>query len=189
VVQLKVALSEADDLIFAVIPSRFPAEEPDGEEEPGQPPGAHTRTSVQWNGLPRNEDCIPARKCLSGNNFPIQTIHAGGLFPSGMKTPDRKSSGRMIALTIGCEASAFGMTDEIANPSAPERGRSDGQHDQHLHQRTPRGDVSVVERTPEGGCDCHEKNRHEHRVQYPGAKEGCTGQGRPVDALEYPASR
>lgn len=41
---------------------------------------------------------------------------------SGMKVPDKKSSRRMTALTIGCEASAFGMTDEIARPERAEGG-------------------------------------------------------------------
>jgi hypothetical protein len=35
-----------------------------------------------------------------------------------MKIPDRNSIGKMIALTIAAEASAFGMTDVAASPSA-----------------------------------------------------------------------
>jgi len=35
-----------------------------------------------------------------------------------MKTPDRKSSGRIDALTMAGEASALGMTEVIAKPRA-----------------------------------------------------------------------
>ena len=131
------------------------------KSRPASPQAATTRTSVQWKGLPRNPACIPARKCLSGKIRPTQSIQAGGLFPSGMKTPDRKSSGRMTALTIGCEASAFGMTAEIARPERAERGRADDEHDQHSHQGGPGGDVSAVERAPERGRDRHQQHRHE----------------------------
>ena len=37
-----------------------------------------------------------------------QMIQLGALEPIGMKTPERKRRGRMVALTIAGEASAFG---------------------------------------------------------------------------------
>ena len=47
-----------------------------------------------------------------------QRIQLGALVPSGMKMPERNSSGRMVALTIAGEASALGITVVMANPRA-----------------------------------------------------------------------
>ena len=119
---------------------------------------------------------MPARKCLIGKIRPTQTIHPGGLFPSGMKTPDKKSNGRMTTLTIGSDASAFGMIDAIANPSAQNAAALTTSMTS-IRTRVARGDVGVVESTPERGRDRHEQNRNQHRVQYPGAKERPLGSG------------
>src|SRR5271165_680902 len=85
---------------------------------PARPQAATTTTSVQLNAVPRNPACMPLAKCQTGKIRAIHTIHAGALLPSGMKTPDRNSSGRIDALTIAGAASAFGMTAVTANPSA-----------------------------------------------------------------------
>ena len=61
---------------------------------------------------------MPSAKCRTGNIRATQTIQAGALLPSGIKTPDRNSSGRIDALTIAGAASALGMTAVIAKPSA-----------------------------------------------------------------------
>ena len=61
---------------------------------------------------------MPRAKCQTGKIRAIQTIQAGALLPSGMKTPDRNSSGRIDALTMAGAASAFGMTAVTAKPSA-----------------------------------------------------------------------
>ena len=99
--------------------SGFPAEEADSEEESGNPPGGYyqdvgpVERGAEEPGLHAGEE-MPDREDSADPEH-----QAGGLFPSGMKIPDRNSSsGRMTALTIGSEATAFGMTAEIANPSA-----------------------------------------------------------------------
>ena len=61
---------------------------------------------------------MPSAKCRTGKIRAIQTIQAGVLLPNGMKIPDKNSSGRIVALTIAGAASALGMTELIAKPSA-----------------------------------------------------------------------
>src|SRR5262245_38867983 len=85
---------------------------------PASPQAATTSTSVQWKGVPRNPACIPSAKCLTGKIRAIQRIQSGVLFPNGMKIPDKKSKGRIVALTMAAEASALGITAVIASPSA-----------------------------------------------------------------------
>ena len=47
-----------------------------------------------------------------------EPIHAGASSPSGMKMPERKSNGRIAALTMGGAASAFGIAPVNASASA-----------------------------------------------------------------------
>ena len=62
-------------------------------------------------------------------------IQAGALSPNGMNTPDRKSNGRIVALTIGAAASAFGMIAVTANPSAQNATAPTTSMTQEAHQR------------------------------------------------------
>jgi len=45
-------------------------------------------------------------------------IHDGALLPSGMKIPDRNSSGRIVMFTIAAAASELGIAAVTARPSA-----------------------------------------------------------------------
>jgi hypothetical protein len=49
---------------------------------------------------------------------PTTFIHCGASGPSGMKMPERNSSGRMIAFTTAGAASAFGTIAVVASPRA-----------------------------------------------------------------------
>src|SRR5260370_31879472 len=96
---------------------------------------------------------MPSAKCRTGNIRAIQTIQAGALLPSGIKIPDRNSSGRIDALTMAGEASALGMTEAMAKPSAQKLAAPDHQHDEEPEQRDAGRDSGAVEDPAEGGGD------------------------------------
>ena len=52
---------------------------------------------------------MASAKCFTGKTAPMNRIHAGASSPSGMKMPERNSSGRIAAFTMGGAASAFGI--------------------------------------------------------------------------------
>ena len=68
--------------------------------------------------LPRKPARIASAKCFTGKMSATVVIHVGASSSSGMKMPDRNSSGRIVAFTIGGAASAFGITQVSASASA-----------------------------------------------------------------------
>jgi hypothetical protein len=82
---------------------------------PAAPHAATIPTSTQLKLVPRKPACSPSAKCRTGKMRDTRTIQLGALAPSGMKMPERNRSGRIVALTIAGEASAFGMTVVMAN--------------------------------------------------------------------------
>lgn len=64
--------------------------------------------SYQWKVVPRKPACMLSAKCLTGKILAVQVIQVGALSPIGMKIPDRSSSGRIVALTIGAPRRSTG---------------------------------------------------------------------------------
>ena len=129
------------------------------------------RTSVQWNGVPRKPACMPRAKWRTGKTFATHRIQLGVLLSKAMKMPDRNSSGRIVALTIGAAASAFGTTEVTARASALERPRSDGDHHDELQKRDTGGQVGVVEHAPECRRDGDEQAGNEKGMHHAGGEE------------------
>ena len=102
------------------------------QDQPPQPQTATTRTSVQLKAVPRKPACMPAAKWRTGKIRATQTIQAERS-PSGMKIPDRKSSGRIVAFTTAGAASAFGMRSRRKAERA-EAGRADDEHDEEAQE-------------------------------------------------------
>jgi hypothetical protein len=59
---------------------------------------------------------VASRNGLTGKMSPTSWIHRGAS-STGMNTPDRNSTGRIVALTIAGAASALGMIDVHASAS------------------------------------------------------------------------
>ena len=75
-------------------------------------------TSVQLYAVPIKPACMLRAKCQTGKILAIQWIQDGALFPSGIKIPDRKRRGKILALTTAGDASASFTVVVIAKPSA-----------------------------------------------------------------------
>ena len=90
----------------------------------------------------------------------------GASFPSGMKIPDRKSSGRIDAFTIAGAESAFGIAAVIAKPRAQEARGPDDHHDKEPDERHPSRHVSLVkDPAKRRRQNAHEQQRNEESVE------------------------
>ena len=86
---------------------------------PPTPHAATTTTSVQLNGVPMNPAWRPGGKVVDREDPGERDVtQAGAPLPSGIKIPDRKSSGRIVALTIAGALSALGISEVTATPRA-----------------------------------------------------------------------
>ena len=106
-----------------------------------------------------------------------------------MKIPDRKSSGRIVAFTIGGAASAFGITAVIASASAANDSDPTRKVSDELEQRQPRRERRVVDEPAEHEHDRHEERADDHRVQHARREVGARRQRRPAEALQDPLRR
>ena len=97
----------------------------------GTPPASRPRNASPGR-LARRTGSTPARRS-----------------PSGMKMPERKSSGRIVAFTMGGAASAFGIAAGQRQRQRRERQRPDQEHDEELQERRPHRERAVVERLAE----------------------------------------
>jgi hypothetical protein len=61
---------------------------------------------------------MPEAKCNTGNMRATHMSHDGAVDDSGMKIPDKNSSGKTLAFTTAGAASALGITTVMANPNA-----------------------------------------------------------------------
>ena len=129
------------------------------------PQAATTRTSLQWNGVPRKPACMPAAKCRTGKMRAIQRIQDGVLLSNAMKMPGEEQQREDAGVDDG--AGGVGVGDERGDREAErtERGGADREHHEEPHEREAGGDVGVVERVPEDGGDADEQDAIKHRVQ------------------------
>ena len=79
---------------------------------------------------------MASTKCRTGKMLPTALIHVGVSSPSGMKMPERNSSGRIVALTIGGAASAFGIT---GGDRQRQRAKLEPAHQQRQRRTAPAG--------------------------------------------------
>src|SRR4051812_42478252 len=73
------------------------------------------RQPVEWPGGGMKASVVARRKCFTGNTSPTTCIHFGAS-DTGKKTPDRKSSGSMIAFVTAGAASTLGVNAVVARP-------------------------------------------------------------------------
>jgi hypothetical protein len=140
-------------------------------------------------GLSRNASRVASKKCRTGKTSPTSLTQLGASSPIGMNTPDRNSSGRMIALTIGGPASAFGTMPETASPSAAKHPAPMTSDTAYFHANDPLGRSMPNRTTPNAIVIATSTRATSMECSTRADKKTLPGIGVPRSRLRIPSSR